>query len=292
MAVWNQDDDYRVTVECNGSSGLQDLFVDFDQWVLNFQGKCNLRRLHYEKTDSRKDQETASPGLYHMYVTSKSTNTNEKSERPSEGQLTQRKVAQKNTGAVKKSKLKGAQLAPVPSGLEAASVSVQPQKTFVARAVPGEGDGSTEKPAPRPVELPQGQLEKISPVHEDEEGWIEVKKKDAPRRSTNKNSSIIHGTAVVGVTGLQPAERFRYMHLFYVCKGTTAEQVQAHLDSICKGAVCTVETLNARGEYASFKLAVPDRHVAQVAASENWAAGICVKPWRQNFRRKIVENEN
>ncbi|XP_048485900.1 uncharacterized protein LOC119691908 [Plutella xylostella] len=61
MAVWNQDDDYRVSVECKASSGLQDLFVDFDQWVLKFQGKFNLRRLHHEKADTRKDQETASP---------------------------------------------------------------------------------------------------------------------------------------------------------------------------------------------------------------------------------------
>lgn len=95
---------------------------------------------------------------------------------------------------------------------------------------------------------------------------------------------VRRGTAAPGTTALCAAERRRQLHLYYVQEGTTAEQVRAHLTTICGSDVCTVDSLKPRGSYASFKLGVPTKFSELVLSPDNWAEDICVKPWRQNFR--------
>lgn len=114
--------------------------------------------------------------------------------------------------------------------------------------------------------------------------------KDA--RTTRLRSStagVTRGTADVGCTMLQAAERRHYLHLYYIKEGTTEAQVRQHLSAIVGSDICGVHALKARGDYASFKLSVPSSLVESVMASENWPKGVCVKPWLQNFRAKSVK---
>lgn len=118
-------------------------------------------------------------------------------------------------------------------------------------------------------------------------GWTEVK---SSRRSLPSSRSraqgVLSGTASPGTTLLRAAERRQYLHLYYVMEGTTEIQVRDHLNTICGENICTVEALKARGSYASFKLGVPSTVAERLMEPANWAKGICVKPWRQNFRAK------
>ncbi|XP_063390040.1 uncharacterized protein LOC134675641 [Cydia fagiglandana] len=95
---------------------------------------------------------------------------------------------------------------------------------------------------------------------------------------------VCRGTAPPGTTVLSAAERLQQLHLCYVQEGTTAEQVREHLNTICESDLCTVESLKPRGNYSSFKLGVPSKFSELVLSANNWAQGICVKYWRQNFR--------
>lgn len=115
-----------------------------------------------------------------------------------------------------------------------------------------------------------------------DEGWIEVIRK----RPRNLRSEVIRGTASPGTTQLEASEQSRYLHLYFVKTGTAAAQVLAHLEHICGKGSCTVDTLKARGNYASFKLCVPSKMSEIVMSPNNWAENICIKPWRQNFRAK------
>lgn len=119
----------------------------------------------------------------------------------------------------------------------------------------------------------------------DSDEWVEVKR-GRSRASRTSLAGVRRGTASPGSTLLQASERWRYLHLFYVQEGTTVDQVQAHLRSICGSDVCTVDVLKSRGRYASFKLGVPSKYAESCMLPTNWAEDICVKPWRQNFRAK------
>lgn len=113
----------------------------------------------------------------------------------------------------------------------------------------------------------------------------EVKMQD--KRTHPSLASVVRGSAAPGTTALEASERTIYLHLYYVRQGTTQEEVKLHLDYISGSKdICSVVTLKARGNYASFKLGIPPRLVDTVLAGENWAKDICVKPWRDNFRRQ------
>lgn len=110
--------------------------------------------------------------------------------------------------------------------------------------------------------------------------WTEV------RNRRSRNTSIRRGTAAPGTTTLEASERRRFLHLYYVKEGTSDRQVLDHLNKITKeDNSCTVEVLKSRGNYASFKIGAPSRLADVVLDTQNWAADICIKPWRQNFRR-------
>lgn len=112
--------------------------------------------------------------------------------------------------------------------------------------------------------------------------WTDVKSK----HSKGRRSQILRGTADPCNSLLQASEKVQYLHLYYVKMGTSDIEVNEHLKKISKTDTCTVETLKARGNYASFKLGVPTRLVDTVLMPTNWAADICIKPWRQIFRAK------
>ncbi|XP_063533657.1 uncharacterized protein LOC134743955 [Cydia strobilella] len=114
----------------------------------------------------------------------------------------------------------------------------------------------------------------------------EAPKDTSPGRSRSSLTGVMRGTAAVGSTTLQAAERRHYLHLYYVKEGTTEEQVRQHLSDINNSDICGVTALKARGNYASFKLSVPPNLVENVMASDNWPKDVCIKPWLQNFRAK------
>lgn len=114
--------------------------------------------------------------------------------------------------------------------------------------------------------------------------WIEVKSRRSRRTSP---SNVIRGTAIPGSSTcfLSAAERKSYLHLYYLQIGTTVEQVMGHLATICPGDDCSAESLKSRGDYASFKLTVPTKHVNKYLSPEYWAKDVCIKPWHSGFRK-------
>lgn len=132
----------------------------------------------------------------------------------------------------------------------------------------------SEPDLPRPLSRANNATASSNPG---DEGWTEVKR---PR----KLLSVKRGTATPGTTQLEASERSLYIHAYYLKIGTTANRVRAHLEVVCGEDVCAVETLKARGNYASFKLTVPSRYAEKVMDPNNWAKDIALKPWRQLFR--------
>ncbi|XP_052747903.1 uncharacterized protein LOC128200024 [Galleria mellonella] len=115
--------------------------------------------------------------------------------------------------------------------------------------------------------------------------WIEIKRPRTRRSLVN----VTRGTAIPtdnNIT-LSAAQRKSYLHLYYVKIGTTVEQVNEYLRTICPGDNCSAEALKSRGDYASFKLSVPTKHLDKYLASENWIEDVYIRPWRSGFRKKI-----
>lgn len=127
-------------------------------------------------------------------------------------------------------------------------------------------------------------------TEQDKDGeWIEVKRSRHPRRASDK---VTLGTAVPSSsspTSLSAAERKTYLHLYYVKLGTTVDEVLEYLRYVCSDAICTAETLKARGDYASFKLCVPTKHLDKYLCAETWPEDVCVKLWRNGFRKQNVQ---
>lgn len=112
--------------------------------------------------------------------------------------------------------------------------------------------------------------------------WVTVRSKRV-RRSLN---NVARGTAAPGTTELEAAERKCNLHLYYLKSGTTVEQVIRHLLNICPDDSCFVEQLKSRGDYASFKLTVPFKHMNIYMSPEHWAENVHIKPWRNGFRKE------
>lgn len=112
--------------------------------------------------------------------------------------------------------------------------------------------------------------------------WVEVAK---PRRRSNQ-PILLRGTAAPGKTKLEASERLRSFHLFYVKSGTTCDLIREHVEAITGDSRCKVEPLKARGQYASFKLTLSSKLSEQILAAEHWPEDVCIKPWRQPFRKR------
>lgn len=84
---------------------------------------------------------------------------------------------------------------------------------------------------------------------------------------------------------LVAAEQPRYIHLYYVQVGTLSESVKEYVDIITGTKTCHVETLKARGQYASFKIGVPSSLYETVMTPDKWPENVCIKPWTKNFYR-------
>lgn len=127
---------------------------------------------------------------------------------------------------------------------------------------------------------------KIGATHQDNP-WVEVVK----RRPRSAPQGLLRGTAAPGTTKLEASERQRDLHLFYVKLGTTEDQVKEHLKSVTGSEACKVESLKARGPYASFKLRVPSKLYERILAPEIWPEDVCIKPWHRSFRLNKQEDD-
>lgn len=107
--------------------------------------------------------------------------------------------------------------------------------------------------------------------------WIEVKR---------KRTRVTCGSATPGMSQLEASQRIRHLHLYFVKAGTAVEQIRLHLNTVCNSnEVLSIESLKARGNYASFKLTVTCGSAEKVMAPETWPQGVCIKPWTLPFRK-------
>lgn len=115
--------------------------------------------------------------------------------------------------------------------------------------------------------------------------WVEVTK-----RRSRAPRNVVRGVAEKGT--LEAAERWSYYHLYYVKEGTSDKAIFSHLENLCASERCTVETLKSRGQYSSFKIGVLSKYSDKVLDEKNWPQNICIKVWRNGFRKHTDTNKD
>ena len=108
-----------------------------------------------------------------------------------------------------------------------------------------------------------------------------------------QNSAIVDQRPIVAYTArriircsgppspnLAVARRTKMVHAFYLAKDTTADQVESFVKQFRPSAEPRVETIVARGDYASFKIRVPETDFDALIAPDFWPAGVAVNEWR------------
>lgn len=124
--------------------------------------------------------------------------------------------------------------------------------------------------------------------HDNDNAWVTVR----PKRVRRLSKNVACGTAAPGTMEMEASERKSYLHLYYLKSGTTVEQVVRHLLSICPNDSCFAEPLKARGDYASFKLTVPTKHLDIYMSPDHWTENVHIKPWRSGFRKENISKTN
>ena len=79
---------------------------------------------------------------------------------------------------------------------------------------------------------------------------------------------------------LAAAPRMKTVHAFYLAKNTTINQVEAFVKQIRPSAEPRAERIVPRGDYASFKIRVPEADFDTLMAPEVWPTGVAVNEWR------------
>ena len=72
------------------------------------------------------------------------------------------------------------------------------------------------------------------------------------------------------------APRMKTVHAFYLAKNTTINQVEAFVKQIRPSAEPRAERIVPRGDYASFKIRVPEADFDTLMAPEVWPTGVAV----------------
>lgn len=119
--------------------------------------------------------------------------------------------------------------------------------------------------------------------------WTEVKKRNSKRRH-----QPLHGTADPQSIKLKAVEIRKYFHLWNMA--SDIDEVREYLSQLYPTTKCTVEELNARGDYKSYKIGVPVESYASIYSAEIWPLNARIKPWI-NYKRssptsKIGELQN
>lgn len=100
--------------------------------------------------------------------------------------------------------------------------------------------------------------------------WTEVRRKN--RRNASKC-----GTANPSLTKLKAVEVKKYIHLWNMESG--ASEVSEYLRQLCTVGTCTVEELNPKGNYKSFKIGVPDAYFEMCMSTDIWPINARIKSW-------------
>lgn len=169
---------------------------------------------------------------------------------------------------------------PIPSPIVAAESSTPPITASVPDTAPIAAAG--QRPPPAHAQ-PKSQSDSVEVNNE----WTEV----STRRSRVPRN-VVRGEAEKGKIALEAAERWRYYHLYYVKEGTSDKEITEHLKILCANEKCVVETLKSRGRYASFKIGVLSKFDNQILDGKNWPEDICIKAWRNGFRRQTEAKQD
>ena len=79
---------------------------------------------------------------------------------------------------------------------------------------------------------------------------------------------------------LTVAPRIKTVHVFYLTRNTTAEQVRSYVKQCRPNANLQVDQLVARGDYASFKIRVPESDFHDLMNPKFWPTGAAINEWR------------
>ncbi|KAF9797199.1 hypothetical protein SFRURICE_006181 [Spodoptera frugiperda] len=124
---------------------------------------------------------------------------------------------------------------------------------------------------------------------DDDGDWTEVKK-----RSSKRRHQPLHGTADPQSIKLKAIEIRRYCHFWNMA--SNVDEVREYLSQLYPTTTCSVEELNARWDYKSYKIGVPVESYASIYSAEIWPLNARIKPWI-NYKRssptsKIGELQN
>lgn len=117
----------------------------------------------------------------------------------------------------------------------------------------------------------------LPPDDNNEREWTTV------RRRERRPLVILRGTAEE-CHGLTAIERKRFLHIWSLHPDTSEELVLGYTQAVCPAVVCTAEKLRSKGDYASFKVGVPESAFDRLHTENAWPLNTSVKEWE--FRRK------
>lgn len=112
-------------------------------------------------------------------------------------------------------------------------------------------------------------------THDDQQ-WTEVKK----RKSRGPLS--LCGAAGPAITALKAVEPIKYIHLWNMVSNN--DEVLQYLKQLCPAGSCSVEELNPRGNYKSYKIGVPEIYYDKCFSIDVWPINARIKAWI-NFRK-------
>lgn len=96
------------------------------------------------------------------------------------------------------------------------------------------------------------------------------------------HSQLIRGTAGPSVTSLRAVESRKYIHLWNMESST--DEIHDYLEQICPMGKCTIQALNSRGNYKSYKIGVLVASYEVLLASDIWPVNAKIRPWI-NFKK-------
>lgn len=144
----------------------------------------------------------------------------------------------------------------------------------VATVSPAKNKAKSAAKTPKNPQAPNAvQIKKVETksVEENEEGWIEVRKK------VRRRPVSLHGTAGPSITSLRAVEPKKYFHLWNMVSGL--DEVKPYVEQLCSPEAFTVEELSSKGSYKSYKIGVPDALFSKCSSKDVWPVHARIKEW-------------
>lgn len=115
-------------------------------------------------------------------------------------------------------------------------------------------------------------------------------KMDDTESRSKKSRRPISVRCVAGpdVTTLKAVDPKKFIHLWNMASET--DEVLEYLQKLCCSENCTVEKLNSKGDYKSYKLGVPEENYKECLSADAWPFNARIKPWvpfRRTYTSKL-----